>query len=147
MADYQSHLNQAKKNLQILADVNKTIHNSWDWQVTLCYYVAVHLMNAHLAIKANLHYKTHVDVKNALFSSTSPCKIPEDIYLDFAKLENYSRRARYLCNDNPHNHDSDRAFLTYDKHLKKSLILLDRILKYFSIEYEESFDKESIKNI
>lgn len=144
MADYQDHINQAKKNLLILAEVNKSIPNSWDWQVTISYYVAVHLINGHLAKKANLHYKTHVDVKNAIYSTIPACNVPQDVYLAFGKLENYSRRARYLCHDDMKSNDDTKAYLTYDRHLRKALQYLDTMLSYFSSEYGEQFPNYSI---
>ena len=87
MADYQAHINQAKKNLTILSGISKQIDKSWDWQVTCCYYVAVHLMNSHIAKTANLHYKTHEKVKTALYDPMSTCKIPDDTYAAYIKLE------------------------------------------------------------
>ena len=140
MADYQAHIKQAKKNLTILSGISKQIDQSWDWQVTCCYYVAVHLMNAHIAKTANLHYKTHEKVKTSLYSPTSSCKIPDDIYTAYIKLENLSRRARYLCHDDPSNAlDGSRPFFTYDKHLKKAIQQLDKLLAYFTNSYYENF--------
>ncbi|MFI5136565.1 MAG: hypothetical protein ACHQIM_01975 [Sphingobacteriales bacterium] len=138
MANFDDHIRQAKGNLSILSEFNNKIANGWDWQVTIAYYIAVHLMNAHLAKKANLHYKTHEQVKNALFSATSVGKIPEDVYLSYVKLEGLSRRSRYLCHENNAGLES-LPYLTYDKHFKKALKNLDRILKFFDGEYKISF--------
>ena len=131
MAEFQAHINQAKRNLAILEKTNKFIDDSWDWQVTKAYYVAVHLMNAHLAQTANLHYNTHDKVKNALYNQLSPAKIDPKIYLDYGKLENLSRRARYLCNENPATQPA-MAFLTHDIHLKRALEKLDSIMVYMA---------------
>jgi hypothetical protein len=131
MAEFQAHINQAKRNLAILEQTNKFIDDSWDWQVTKAYYVAVHLMNAHLAKTANLHYNTHDKVKNALYNQLSPAKIDQNIYLDYGKLENLSRRARYLCNENSATQPSV-AFLTHDVHLKRALEKLDAIMVYMA---------------
>ena len=87
MADYQAHIAQAKKSPAFLSGINQKLNDTWDWQVTTAYYVAVHLMNGHLARRANLHYKTHADVKNALFAQLSPCKILDYVYTSFIKLE------------------------------------------------------------
>ena len=153
MADYQAHINQAKRNLIIFSNLSKKVPDSWDWQVTSCYYVAVHLMNAHLAKTANLHYKTHDKVKLALYDTMSTCKIPDEIYTAYVKLENLSRRARYLCHDDPKLlMDSDKPFFTYDKHVKKAINQLDRLLLFYSSKYSENFgitevDCIEIKNI
>jgi hypothetical protein len=144
MADFQAHITQAKKNLAILSEINLKISNSWDWQVTCAYYCAVHIMNARLAKTFNLHYKTHVDVKKALYNSASPCKISDDVYTAYAILENYSRRARYLCHEQAGQTDGTIAYLTFDKHLKKTLKNLDLILVYFASKYGIAFIKVSI---
>ncbi|MES2809387.1 MAG: hypothetical protein V4619_12215 [Bacteroidota bacterium] len=143
MAGFDDHIRQAKGNLSILSEFNQKILNGWDWQVTISYYVAVHLMNAHLAKKANLHYKTHEQVKNALFSLTSIAKIPDDVYTAYVKLEGLSRRSRYLCNEIS-NIQPELGFLTYDKHLKKALKNLDKVIAYISKEYNMTFNKVNI---
>lgn len=148
MADYQAHINHAKKNLTILSGISQRIDQSWDWQVTCGYYVAVHLMNARIAKSANLHYKTHEKVKIALYDTLSSCKIPDDIYTAYVKLENLSRRARYLCHDDPAaSTDDAHAFFTYDKHLKKAIVQLDKLLNYFHDIYKENFGVTEINCI
>lgn len=142
MAEFDEHVAQAKRNLSILYDVHLKVSDSWDWQVTIAYYAAVHLMNAHLAKRLNLHYNTHEKVKNALFKQLSPCKIPDDIYAAYIRLEGLSRRARYLCHENGDN--STDEHLTYDRHLKKSLTNLDRILTYFNKLYRIEFQVFSL---
>jgi len=148
MADYQAHINQANKNLTVLSGINATVNESWDWQVTCAYYVAVHLMNSHIAKTANLHYKTHEKVKIALYSETSTCKIPDSIYVAYVRLENLSRRARYLCHDKPTTPvDENAAFLTYDVHLKKAIHQLDTILEHFKSVYQLVFKITPMRDI
>ncbi|HEY8929204.1 MAG TPA: hypothetical protein VIM55_08445 [Mucilaginibacter sp.] len=144
MADFQAHIQQAKKNLATLSEISLKVNDSWDWQVTCAYYTAVHLMNAHLAQTVNQHYKTHVDVKNALFNSLWPSKVPDDIYTSYSKLENLSRRARYLCHDNLAQNDPSTAYITYDRHLMKALKKLDAILVFFAFKYQVSFNISDI---
>lgn len=138
MASFQNHIDQAKRNLAFLSSINTTHNIYWDWQVTTCYYVNVHLVNAHLANTANLHYRTHEDVKNAInpFNALAIGKIPEDVYLAYAKLEGLSRRSRYLCHEEK---KEDGNFITYDKHFAKALKSLDLILTYFSQLYDIDF--------
>lgn len=133
MAIHEEHVTQAKKNLHTLQAVSLTVPDSWDWQVTIAYYVAVHLMNSHLAAVSDLHYRTHEAVKNALYNPLSPCKIPDEVYTSYVKLERLSRRARYLCHED--SNSTDRHF-TYDKHLKKALLRLDVIINYFNEIYQ-----------
>jgi len=143
MADFQAHIKQAKKNLKTLSEVSQKVDDTWDWQVTVSYYVAVHLMNARLADKLNLHYKTHKDVKIALYNSNLPCKVPDDIYTAYVSLENLSRRARYLCHEDA-SLSNETGFYTFDRHLKKALAKLDILLNYFIKEYNLTFEKSGI---
>lgn len=112
----------------------------WDWQITVSFYCAVHLINAHLAASGNLHYRTHVQVKNAInpYNAGADCPVPPDVYLSYVKLENLSRRGRYLCHDDPDNHASSGHF-TYDKHFAKALKHLDAILNHFKSSYSIHF--------
>ncbi|WP_148660839.1 hypothetical protein [Marinilabilia salmonicolor] len=112
----------------------------WDWKVTICFYVAVHLVNSHLAKTINAHYRSHIDVNQAInpYNELSPSKVPENIYLAYKKLQGLSRRSRYLVHDNPQNHDS-REFLTYDKHYAKAVKNLDKLIQYIKVSYGISF--------
>ena len=140
MANFQEHINQAKKNLNFLSNTNTFINNSWDWQVTTCFYVAVHLVNAHIAKKIDQHYRSHEQVNDALnpFKTLSPTKISESHFLSYKKLQGLSRRSRYLCSDDTSNHDAG-AFLTYDKHLAKALKHLESVLQFIHLEYGVNF--------
>ena len=74
--------------------------SQFDWQVTICFYTAVHLINCHLA-NFGLQYRKHKDVKDALNPYTiSPAKLPEDEYSAYISLQSLSRRSRYLVNEN-----------------------------------------------
>ena len=112
----------------------------WDWQITISFYSAVHLINAHLAASGNLHYRTHVEVKNAInpYNASAQCPVPPDVYLSYVKLENLSRRGRYLCHDDPANQATTGHF-TYDKHFAKALKHLDVVLNYFKTTYNITF--------
>src|ERR1700745_243676 len=118
MASFENHVRQAKSNLSFLKEVNKS-SKFFDWQVTTCFYTAVHLVNAHLAKCADLHYRTHQETKQALnpHSPLSTCKIDEDIFNIYVSLEKLSRRSRYLCNEEVG--DDKKEFLTGEKHLTR----------------------------
>ena len=137
MASFDDHISQAKGNLTFLTGVNLNFNSNWDWQVTICFYVAVHLMNGHLAKKANLHYRTHNDVKNGInpHNPTAVYKVPEDIYLAYCKLEGLSRRARYLCHEEATAGTEGQTHVTHDKHFAKAVKNLDKILVYFKDQY------------
>lgn len=140
MASFTEHISQAKGNLGFLNLVNGKINSNWDWQVTISFYIAVHLVNAHIAKKSNQHYRSHELVNNAInpFLPLSTAKFTEELYTSYMKLQNLSRRARYLCHDDPKNREN-KAFLTYDKHFSKSIIHLDKLLEFMSVEYSVNF--------
>uniref|UniRef100_UPI0040493F98 hypothetical protein n=1 Tax=Fulvivirga sp. TaxID=1931237 RepID=UPI0040493F98 len=148
MASFEEHIKQAKSNLNFLSVVNNKIGTQWNWQVTVSFYTAVHLINAHIAKKSNQHYRSHELVNNSInpFNQASITKLSEELYTSYMKLQNLSRRARYLCHDDPANHDS-KAFLTYDKHFSKSITHLDNLLKFMSNEYSISFNSVALECI
>ncbi len=143
MATFNDHILQAKKNIVFLSDINQKVPDSLDWQVTTCFYTALHLINAHLA-KFNMQYRRHVDVKDALNPErpTSITKLDEDEYVSYIALQSLSRRARYLVEDT--DITSERAYLTYEKHLAKSLRHLDKLIVYFSRKYDLEIPKFNI---
>lgn len=142
MADFNAHITQAKRNCETLKAMNAYVADSWDWQVTNAFYIAVHIVNGHMAIKDNQHYKSHEAIKTALFSGKK-VSVPEHVYLAYVKLEQLSRRARYLCSEKKGD-DGQGAFLTYQVHFAKAIRHLDIVLSYFCKEHTISFDKSLI---
>lgn len=140
MASFSEHILQAKKNLGFVLLVNEKIQENWEWQITPAFYVAVHLINAHLAQEADQHYRSHREVRDAInpYGQNYPCMMPEDIYLSYRKLEGLSRRARYLCHEDNSVRET-HAFLTHDKHFKKAICYLDAILFFFDGKYKIDF--------
>jgi hypothetical protein len=144
MASFDQHLLQAKNNLLFLKEINNK-SNFFDWQVTTCFYVAVHLVNAHLAKCHNIHYSSHKITKQAMnpHNTLAPCKIDIDVFDTYCSLEKLSRRSRYLCNDSLA-HEPNRAFLTYEKHVKRAISRLNVIMMYFNKVYGTTFEKVEI---
>lgn len=144
MADFNEHLTQANKNFSILGKINLSIQESWDWQVTISFYTALHLANAHIAKKINEHYRTHGKVENALnpYINLNPSAFEESAYLSYKALQNLSRRSRYLCSDKES--DDKKAYLTYDKHFSKAIKHLDIISGFFSKTYDYKFNQIDI---
>ena len=132
MAKPEEHIAQAKRNLIFLSSINKSIKDCYDWQVTVCFYSALHLVNAHLS-NYGLQYRKHKDVNNALnFSNaTSPARLPEDEYICYTALQSLSRRSRYLVNENDGKLGSMTAAITYDKHFARALRHLDKLTLHF----------------
>jgi hypothetical protein len=137
LAKYEDHIQQANRNLIFLSSINNSIKDSFDWQVTACFYTALHFVNAHLS-KYGLQYRKHKDVNFALnFANTaSPARLPEDEYVAYTALQSLSRRSRYLVNEKDNNLSSTQAFLTYDKHLAKSVRHLNCLLQHFDALYK-----------
>ena len=60
MAFFDEHVAQAKSNLQFLETVNQAIRNYYDWQVTICFYTAVHLAEAIEALPGFAYEVAHI---------------------------------------------------------------------------------------
>jgi hypothetical protein len=136
MALFPAHLEQARKNIDFLQHINNTINDRYDWQVTVCYYVAVHLINGYLADKVKEHYRTHHEVSLAI----NPFKkgiaaVSEETYKAYRKLQMLSRRSRYLINDAQTEINPEDNFLTHSVHFHKSLRYLDEIMNFIESTY------------
>lgn len=137
MARYEDHILQVNRNLHFLASINGVVSDCYDWQVTVCFYSALHLVNAHLS-KYGLQYRKHKDVNYAVNfeNRTSPARLPEDQYLAYMALQSLSRRSRYLVNEKDRQGSDAIAHFTYDKHVVRSLRHLNRLLEYFEALYQ-----------
>lgn len=146
MASFQEHINQAKSNIVFLQSINQTIDNCIDWQVTVAFYTALHLVNAHIS-SSGLQYRRHTDVKDVLnpYNQLSTLKLPEDEYTAYVSLQSLSRRARYLVSEKDGNLANDAAFLTYEKHLAKALKHLDVLMQYFTSKYNFNLPIMAVK--
>jgi hypothetical protein len=137
---FDDHIIQAKRNLAFLEIINASAPQHIDWQVTVCFYAALHLVNAHLA-KNGQQYRTHIDVKAHIspFGSLPIMAIPKDEYAAYESLFSLSRRARYLVNETEK--DATDAAFTKDKHLAKAIRHLECLCSYFSNKYKIEFSK------
>lgn len=151
MGDFSAHLLQSKSNLRFLEKVNSNVSDSWDWQVTTCFYSALHLISAHIADKTGKNYLSHHQVSHLINfeEQLSPAKLDQQTYISYQKLLLLSRRSRYLIQINEQNKSSDimPVCLTYDKHFKKAVYHLDIIMSYMSKNYNVTFDSLSLNCI
>lgn len=152
MASFNEHITQAERNLNFLSQINSSITDCWDWQVTVCFYSALHLVNAHVASKAGENYLTHNQVNKVInpFNEFSVAKFDQDTFLSYNKLLQLSRRSRYLLNENfqkSKHTDILPVCLTYDKHFRKAIHHLDKIITYMNINYRINFKKLAISCI
>ena len=136
MASFDSHIEQAFKNLQFLEFVNAHNYQYLDWQVTVAFYSTLHFVNAHLATK-NIHYSSHNATKHALNPENKRLEgsIPLRIYESYNLLMMLSRRARYLSDHRNPKSRMDQVFPTREKHLSQAVRFLDEIVRYFQQEY------------
>jgi hypothetical protein len=143
---FDDHILQARKNLNFLKIINQTATDHPDWQVTVCFYTALHLVNAHLS-HFGLQYRNHTDVRDFInpFRLASVGKIPEDEYTAYESMFALSRRARYLVNTKDDKLKTDDAALTYEVHLAKSIRHLERLCNYFDKKYALGLDKIPIR--
>jgi len=136
------HISQVKHNLEFLSNISTNTPNCVDWQVTCCFYCALHLVNAYLASKG-LQYRKHVDVYDVInpYKAANVHKLPEDIFVSYKALDNLSRRSRYLVNPSDRSSfSSDRAHCTYSRHLAKAIRHLNAIMTHFEPMYDIEFD-------
>jgi len=145
MAKFEDHILQSKKNLYFLQSINNHSRECWDWQVTVAFYAAVHLINAHLVKILGHSIYSHKDTLSYINSEKqlSPSKLNEQEYLAYRKLYNLSRRSRYLCKDadSAKKGELDIAYLTHSIHLDKAICHLDLLVSYVAKTYNQGFDQ------
>jgi len=136
MPKFEEHYRQYVKNIDLVNYLyNKD--NFFDWKVTITFYAALHLINAHIDKKISSHFLSHSDTLNAInpFNQIKICPVTEDVYVSYKVLQSLSRRARYLSDDSEHGKDVNIAHLISPKHLKKSFTNLKIITDFFHDEY------------
>lgn len=144
MTKFDEHIEQAARNFLFLEQINNSIDDCVDWQVTVCFYTSLHIVNAHLTT-GELNYRSHKDVDNVInFAAVaSPFKLPQAEYLSYKKLQSLSRRSRYLVNGDNASKDDGRTYFTHSIHLKRAIGHLDKLIKFFTSKY--GFDLPKIK--
>ena len=150
MATFDEHIKQAQHNIHFLSSINDnaSVQNCIDWQVTVCFYAALHLINAHLA-QFSLQYRSHTNVKQALNpeQAVSLSKLPADEYVAYTALQMLSRRSRYLVNEKDGQIGATSAAYTNEKHLAKAIRHLDRLAAYFRTRYKLTLPTVQLKCI
>jgi hypothetical protein len=152
LGQFEDHIKQSKSNLQFLSLVDQNIDNYWDWKVTVCFYTAVHLINAHIVKRSKANYLSHNKVDEFInpFSQFSPSKLDNPTYLAYQKLSNLSRRSRYLVHEDINKKtptDIVDAQATYSKHYSRAIKYLEIIIDYVCAEHKQSISATNIKCI
>ena len=146
MATFQEHIDHSKKNLVFLSKINFSVDDSWDWQVTVCFYTALHLINAHIVKKTNKNYLSHNQVEEVInpFNILSIGRLDENTFLSYSKLCQLSRRSRYLLNENFKKADDiQQASMKYSLHFKKAVHHLDVVIQYINKNYGNLICKDT----
>jgi hypothetical protein len=152
LGTYAEHITQGKSNLVFLTEVNKNNPENWDWQVTVCFYAALHFISAHVVFKTGKNYLSHSSINDAINPTTqlSVAKLDEKTYLAYTKLYQLSRRARYLINENSkHNigREIQTCNLTHSIHFKRAINHLETVMNFIAENYLITFSKSDIKCI
>lgn len=134
MPDYNAHIGQANVNLNL---IERLIDDDyWDWKVTIAFYAALHIINAHIARISDLHYRKHIDTLNAIDPAfNKPTKTDSDTHIAYRTLQNLSRRARYLTGANTGSSGAPK--FTNEKHFAKAMRHLNTIIAYFDNIYSD----------
>lgn len=140
MASLIEHHAKALSNLQFLTEVHLKMPETYDWQVTIAFYVGVHLVNGHMKHRYNREFTSHSAIIDQLdadarssFSSTSDLNWCLDSVTAYARLRNMSREARYMHkidNEKPiHGRviTSSSSNVTRMKDLRRSISYLDAV--------------------
>ncbi len=138
MSYFSGYLNQAKHNIKFLESIQNQ-PNIWDWKVTISFYTALHLINAHIEWQEERHYLSHTKVDAVINPyGNSIAKLPENYYLSYQKLYNLSRRSRYLVSEKTNIRNTEIEIIahkTHDIHFQKTLIHLDLIIEFMIKKY------------
>ena len=147
MASFKEHIAHSNKNLQFLEAINGNLNDNWDWQVTVCFYTALHLMNAHIVQTTASNFLSHNKVETALSPyGMSPAKLDETTFLSYSKLSQLSRRSRYLLKENYNPADDlQAASSTYSIHMKKAIYHLDTVISFMNKKYNCNISKTKIR--
>ena len=146
MVTSSEYLSQVNKNLSFLGEVGLKTEGYLDWQITICFYVSVHLINFHLH-EHNFEANTHIATERAINPfGNKPTSLPIDVYDGYKLLSDLSRWSRYL--KIPSGYRSAYS-LDDPNYLKEEFVesieQLDILLSYFGKEYGLSFPTINLK--
>ncbi len=135
LPSFQDHIGQFEHNLEFLGYFDSADSEFQDWQVTVCLYSALHLMNAHLAQSAH-HFRSHGGVEAFINPSGkwASRRIDQTTFNAYKTLQNLSRISRYLANlSDPSNSSSSRI---RPRHVRKAILNLSVVIAHFSALYQ-----------
>ena len=138
------HFEQAAANIFFLETINNNTKRAFDWEVTVCFYIAVHLVNAHLA-----HYgiiqTSHKRVGEVLDpKGIFSCKLDTICFGSYLALTELSRRSRYKRL--PGLNDSGNLLNTRENHFKKAIAELEILIAHFNMVYGKALSLAGVVN-
>ncbi len=137
---------QAEKNLRILEDVSREIRSCTEWQITIAFYAALHLVKSHLA-HCGFDCGDHTQLFGYLSGEDEKSTAIEPTLFDhYQALYKMSRRARYLFpkGGNPAPNSSNTAPIFTDQDLFVALGYLSEVMAFYAKNYEVKFREYTI---
>jgi hypothetical protein len=132
---------QAEKNLRILEDISREIRSCTEWQITICFYAALHLVKAHLA-HCGFDCGDHTQLFGYLSGEDEKStEVDSTLFDHYQALYKMSRRARYLFpkGGNPASNSSNVAPVFTDQDLFVALGYLSEVMEFSSSKYGDKF--------
>lgn len=95
----QNHLKQAKHNQELLSEMETVFPQQFfDWKMTICFYIAIHYLQA-LADSKNIEIgQSHYDIElniNPNSNNNPKMRITRGAWEEYRRLFRYSQTARY----------------------------------------------------
>lgn len=140
MVSFSAHFNRAECNLSALQTMLNADH--CDWQITISFYTALHLVSAHMA-KYGEHAHRHDLTKLAILPSAKngPAQVDKETFAHYCTLEGLSRMARYLHKDGKAKDAPLYPVVIKPEDSAEALECLHAIMKYFSSTHHVNFEK------
>lgn len=138
---FKDHLEKALSNREFLAVINEHSPKHYDWQVTVCFYTALHFVSAY-ASNFGLQYRSHSEIRHAINPANKSAASPLtwDAYIAYIALMSLSRRSRYLVLEGQTKNDPATQF-TDKKHVTEAIRHLDEVLAWFETQHPYSVPK------
>ena len=134
MASFRDHISQAEENISFLFQIRTLPDRNLSWEVTVCYYIAVHLMNARIADKLQVTFDNHSDInKNLFYDKNSSARIFRKVFITYKELTRLSRISRYLMDPNLKNPSMKIRIEQQD--IQNANDYTNTIIAYFNKEY------------
>lgn len=129
------YIEKAKHNENFLSNVE--LEKFSDWYVTVCFYIALHYVNAFISVSLKSGFCSHEKVKQIIHPDGKivNLRIDRNVYLDYLELQNLSRKARYMQIGD---HEEGCCKRMKPKHAKNALSLMESVRGFINSKIPES---------